>query len=635
MPAFVDFETRSTVELKRTGIYPYAMHPDTDVWCMAWAIDDSEPQLWFPGQPFPAELDAYLAAGGTLMAHNASFERLMWREVMVPRYGWPSVTLEQWYCSAAMAARMALPRDLGGVCNALRLAVQKDYEGYRLMQKMCRPRSFSEDGPVWWDDDPSLLQRLGEYCLTDVRAEQELCKHLVPLPPTERETWLLTERINDTGVPIDLTLVTQARQSVLTEVSRHNKILAAATGGKVTSVTKVAQLKKWLAEQGVESDSLAKKALQEILADGTTLSDDVRDALTARQDAGKSSVAKLTSLLDYNIGGRVHGTLMYCGASTGRWAGRGPQMQNFPRGAGVNTDAVVSAILSDAPVSLTDVSGALRSMVRASPGHRLLIGDYGQIEARVVAWLAGEHKMLEQFRSKAPLYANMAEVIYGRPITKHGDVEEYTVGKSAVLGCGFMMGAAKFQSATGVSEEIAQRAVTAYRETYPHIVNFWKQINQAAILAVQNPERSFRVGEHLAMIRKGDYLVAQLPSRRLLFYAYPSVQDVPMPWDNTDLRPAVVFYSVVKNHWTETRGYGGLWTENVTQAVARDIMRDAALRIQPEYPLVMSVHDELVSEVPVGHGTLKEFLDLMCVVPEWAEGLPLSVEGSEGERWKK
>ena len=636
MKAFIDFETRSTVDLRRTGVYPYAMHPETDVWCMAYAVEFEKPRLWLAGDPFPEAL-APLVEGGEFWAHNASFERLMWQHVMSGRYGWPDIHPEQWHCTAAEAARMALPRSLGDVCAALRVSIQKDWDGRALMLKMCRPLLYEEDGSPVWDSDPDNLKRLGEYCLVDVAAEQALWPMLTRLTASERRLYLLTEIMNDRGIGIDIPLIEAARNSVEQELKRHNTLLSAATSGRLKKTTQVAQLKAWLAEQGVEAPSLAKKAVASLLDDKFELPEDVRTVLEARKESSKSSVAKLEAMKSYSVGSRMHGLLMYCGARTGRWSGKGPQVQNFPRGSDVSgPERHIQTLASGETVSLEVVSALLRSMLIPSPGCRFLIGDFSQVEARIVAWLAGEEYMLQQFREKRPIYAEMAEMIFGHPVSKKDNVEEYTIGKSAVLGCGFQLGAEKFASQFGASEEVAASAVKAYRATYSHIVNFWYMLEDAALRTVAsgNPHKC---GEHISFHMSGNYLVAVLPSKRVLFYPEPRIEEVPLPWDNSQTKAAVVYSGVVKNRkWGRIVGYGGLWCENVTQAIARDLLKEALFRVEDSgYTSLVTVHDEIVAERADGEGSIGHFLNCMKDLPSWAEGLPVDAEGREARRWGK
>jgi len=647
---FLDLETKSTVELRRSGVYKYAAHVDTDIWVGAWAFDQEEPSIWWPGDPVPPAVIAHIAEGGRIVAHNAAFERIMHREVLVPRYGWPSATLEQWFCTAAEAAALALPRRLEHVCDVLRLPVRKDMEGHRLMLQMCRPRRFEDDGqPIWWADQEKL-QRLGAYCATDVKAEQLLFKAIRRLSPAEREVYLHNERMNDRGVALDLELAGAAQKLAKHEIARQNRLLREATGGKVDKITKVAKLKEWVNAQGLDTDTLKSKVLDGLIADAKELAPEVGDALSARKEAAKSSVSKLQAMFDVvDADGRARGLLMYHGASTGRDTGKFIQPQNMPRGLEVKGHelewiaAVLDGTLPEKAAAaqlttLTVLSGILRSMIVPARGSVFFCGDYAQIEARVVAWLADCTLMLEQFAEKRPIYIEMAEAIFGKKITK--DMPEYTIGKSAVLGCGFGLGANKFATQFDASPAIAQRAVDTYRETYTEIPDLWNSLNRAALNAVGSPKTTYQVGK-LQFRREGAFLWIRLPSKRLLAYHMPAIIQRPMPWDKSDIRPAVEYsgFNSYTHQWERLAMYGGLIAENVTQAIARDVMMAGALRTEAAgFATVLKVHDEVLAEAHESlrvQGGVKVFNDLLEVAPAWADGLPIAAESWCGTRYKK
>lgn len=673
MRLFLDFETRSTVELRRSGVYKYAAHPDTDVWVVAWAFDDEEPAIWWAGDPLPDRIRDHMLAGGELWSHNAAFERTLHREVLVPRYGWPMVPMEQWHCTAAEAAALALPRALEQVCSVLKLPVQKDMEGYKIMLQMCRPRRFDDEGVAIWWDDREKLQKLGEYCRQDVRAEQLVFKSLRRLSPQERQVYLHNERVNDRGVALDLELAGAAQKLAKNEVARQNRLMREATGGKVDAITKVAKLKEWVAAQGLETETLRAKVLDGLIVEAAELEPEVAAALEARKEGAKSSVAKLKSMFDVvDDDGRARGLLLYHGASTGRDTGKHIQPQNMPRGLDVKKPELWIPSVLDGTLpekaeaqgltTLAVLSALLRSMIVPGRGLAFFCGDFAQIEARGVAWLADCALMLEQFAAKRPIYIEMAQKIFGKPVTK--EMPEYIVGKSAVLGCGFGLGAAKFatqflDAGPGVARaidairnknripdnvtsedvrkaELSLRAVDTYRATYPEVVDFWYQLNDAAIRAVENQKTTYRVGK-VAFRREGAFLWIQLPSGRLLAYHMPAIVQRPMPWDENDLRPAVEFsgFNSYTHQWERLTTYGGSLAENVTQAVARDCLMEAALRVEAAgFPVVLKVHDEVVCEASA-QLSCATFNQLLEVPPTWADGLPIAAESWVGPRYKK
>lgn len=329
----IDFETRSTLDLKKVGLHNYARHPSTDVWCMAAAIGDAEPSVlhmpWvsvMPGSPFLE----HVARGDRVMAHNAPFELAIWNNIMVPRYGWPVLKPTQVHCTMAKAYAMGLPGALEDAALALGMNVLKDAEGRALMLRMARLRRIDPDGTVVWWTDPEKLARLYAYCQQDVRVERELDKRLLPLSDKEREVWLMDYAINQRGVAVDVETASAAVAMTEQVKERCNLELGKLTEGAVLTVTAVAALKDWMATKGVVAPSLAKQEVVDLL--DTDIPADVTRALVLRQEAGKASTAKLDRML-MNIGddGRLRNMYQYHGAGPGRWAGRAVQTHNLPR----------------------------------------------------------------------------------------------------------------------------------------------------------------------------------------------------------------------------------------------------------------------------------------------------------------
>lgn len=683
----VDFETRSAVDLKKTGVYPYSRDPSTGIWCFAWAFDDDEPVIWtpemsacVPGDPYvsgvPLEFWEHIQKGGEYRGWNSGqFERIIHNVIMVERYGFPPLTIEQVHDTAAEAAAMALPRALGKCAAVLNVDAEKDAEGNKLAKQMCRPRKARKgedpEGVYWWDDT-ERLGRLFEYCKQDVRTERAVARVLRRLSPGERAVYTADQRINDRGVRVDLALVRAARHIVDrgTEVAAAE--LSTLTNGAVTSVTKVADLKAWLAAGGLTVESLNKNAVRDLLSDGE-LPPEVERALTIRQEVGKSSTAKLDAFVHATCSdGYGRGWFLYHGASTGRWAGKLVQPQNFPRTSKAlkNIEDYIPLVLEgkyeridmEHPPVLV-VSNMLRSMMIASPGCILRAGDFAQIEARVLAWIAGQDDLLELFANDGKVYEDMAAYIYSKPIEEIGkDSEERQIGKNTVLGCGYQMGAERYrtqaQEQTGIDlgEELSERAVKAYREKNQRIVGFWKDINAAAVSAVMNPESVHAVGRRdgIKFIMKGQYLWCQLPSGRFLCYALPQMRKVLAPWGRkkqiegneeygqplvpSDFTTSLTHMGVdaLTKQWRRQPTYGGSLTENVVQAMARDLMAAAMLRLEEKgYPVVLHAHDEIVCDVPQDHGSQEEFLSLMAARPRWAHDVPVKVEGWQRTRYRK
>lgn len=648
----IDYETRSTVDLTRAGAHVYAAHETTDILCMAYAFGDEEPSVWVPGDTPPERILDHVLNGGPIRAWNFAFEKAIWRSILAPRYLFPEIDPEQGYCTAAEAAAMALPRKLEQAAQALGLPTQKDMAGHRLMMQMARPRS-TKGGIVTWWDDPDKLARLIEYCRQDVRVEREIAKRVRPLSDHERQIYLLDQRINDRGVRIDVPLAKAAQALVEEGMRRANAEMDEITGGSVSAVTKVADLTRWLqAEGGVDADNVRKDTLRDLLG-GDELDPVTRRVVELRAESAKSSTSKIKAMLKVAaVDDRARGLLLYHGAGTGRWAGRLIQPQNFPRGEIKGVEQFIPTVLAGDYDGLAEhhppllvVSSLLRGMLRASEGHRLMAGDYGQIEARVLAWIAEQNDLVAAFAAGAKIYEEMAALIYGLPAGDIGrESDERQIGKTTILGAGFGMGHVTFQAQTkkqtgiDLDDETAQRAIEAYRARYARIPKFWRAIYRAAEQAVKRPGTVTSVGRRGAIryVVRGQFLWCILPSGRPLAYAKPEIR----PWKTSwgEVRPTVTFVGVdgYTKKWRRQGTYGGHLTENVVQAMARDLMASAMLRLEQKgYPVVLTVHDELVADVPEGFGSIAQYKKLMAMRPRWAEGLPVAVDGWEGERYKK
>lgn len=600
--------------------------------------------------PVPWRIINHVVAGGEIRAWNAQFERVIWRDIAQVRYGWPEALLEQFVCSAAEAAAMSLPRNLDGAARVLGAATQKDADGYSLMLRMTRPRKVNEDGTLVWWDVPDRLMRLYEYCKQDVRTERAIAPRLRRLGAREREVYLLDQKINDRGVAFDRRLVVAAKVVADEGVRRANVDLRQVTDGAVSGVTATQQLRAWLGTQGVETASVDKATTRDLLAG--ELPEAVRHALQLRADNGRSSVAKLDSML--SVGGaddRLRGLLLYHAAGTGRWAGRLVQPQNFPRGEVEDVEQFIPDVLAKdydcidlwhPPVVV--VSSLLRAMLVASPGHDLIAADYSAIEARVLNWLAGQSDIVQLFAAGEDVYRHNAARLYGIPLEEVQKFPHRQTGKFQELACGFGMGAAKGVTAAStaygltISEAEMKDIVASYRDTHKAVVKYWHDANAAVIEAVRTPGVPVRIGplRNVSAIRAGGYLYIVLPSMRPLCYASPSVVEGATPWG--EVRPAVECWGVgpFVRQWAPMRLYGGLITENIVQAVARDLIAEGMLRAEyAGYPVVLSVHDEAVSEVPEGFGSVGDYERILCELPAWAEGCPVAAEGWRGKRYRK
>ena len=643
----LDFETRSPVDLKKRGVYVYAESPETEVLCMAYAFEGEEPQIWVPGQEeFPVDVIEQIEQGGPLRAWNVQFERIVWRDILVPQFGAPLPELEQWYCTAAEARAMALPRSLGACARALNMDVLKDDPGYRLMLKMCAPQ---KDGTYF--ETPDALERLYEYCKTDVAAEQSVATRLRRLSDHERRVFLMDQRANDRGIRVDLELVDAAKDVAALATDAVNADLSEITGGVVTKVTQVQRLLHWVQERGLEVDSLQKHILRDTLA-REDLEDDVRAALEARREAGKASIAKLRAMRAVSsTDGYARGLLLYHGASTGRWAGMKIQPQNFPRGEVKNPEKYIEDVFfarelgfwpHAEPSPLATISALLRGCFISSPGCSFMSGDYSQIEARVLGWLANEpYQDLEYERMAAAIFDVSLQTICDEHA--RGESERRKMGKDTVLGCGYQMGKDRFieqaweRSGAVVSEDLADKAVSTYRAIKPGIPALWYGTEDAAKEAAGSPGKVAYTGTGgcVRYVVRNQFLWCILPSGRALTYALPLVK---MRETKFGMREQLTYMGVdpYTKKWKRRATYGGHLVENIVQAMARDIMAGAMLRLDDGgYRPVLSVHDEVICDVPGGHGSLEEFQALLEAPVAWASGLSIETECWQGLRYKK
>lgn len=671
--ASIDFETRSIVDLRKTGVYPYAKHKFTDLWCFSWAFDDDEPAIWRRNDPFPDELRKAIVGGIELRAWNAAFERIIWKHIGVPRWGFPNANMEQWVCTAAEAAAMALPRGLDQAATVLGVRHKKDRDGYALMMRMTRPRRWvpeEMDEPVWWEV-PDRLERLYAYCMQDLRAERDVFKVLHRLTPGERQAYLLTEKINDRGVPLDRALVKAAIEIVREGTERAELVLDEITGGRVTAVTQNARLTAWLNAEGVATKSIAKAAVAELME--SDLSPDVAKVLQLRFEVGRSSNAKLQLMLDVadSHDDRARGLELYHGARTGRWAGKLIQPHNFPKGDVPDVEQYIPDVVAGAydtidlyenPVAV--VSSMLRAMIKAPDGYVLLGADFSAIEARVLNWIAGQADIVALFASGEDVYVHNAMRMYG--LQQH-EVKKFPhrhTGKFAELAMGYQMGAktaqrqGKQQYEIDLTLEQAQELVDDYRGSHPEVVQLWKDSNNAVKRAVKSPGEVVKFGpmKNLALVRRGSYLYLILPSKRALVYAAPNMENVIPPWGEEQMALDVAEFGVenvdpesykmgavtvwgvdsLTKKWVKYALYGGLIVENIVQALARDIMLGRMLALEVlGYENILNVHDEILLLAPDDFGSVEEVEQTMRQVPAWATGCPISAEGWRGERYRK
>ena len=635
MVVSVDFETRSAVDLRKTGVYKYASDPSTDIWCMAYKAPWSDDvQVWLPGNALDAHLEDWIMAGGLLSAWNANFERTIWNEIMVGRYQWPRTSIKQWRCTMAQASAMGLPRALGQAAAVLGVEEQKDKTGAALMLRMARPRKVNADGSYTWWNTKAKIDTLVAYCEQDVRTELSVAETLNAMPDSERRLYQLDQRINDRGVKVDLDLIERVSKLANSASENIDAEIKRLTNGQVKAATNAMDLTAWLRSYGLKVKSVDKQTVTRMLG-MEKLHPIIKQVLRLRQDGAKSSTAKYEAMVNAaNADDRMRGLLMYHGAATGRWSGRLVQPQNFPRPQKkqAELDEIIAKLKADEDVSeygagTVLASDLLRSMLIAEDGHRLMFADYSAIEARVLAWIAGQNDLVETFRKGGDVYKEMASAIYNINVENVTDGQRQ-VGKMAILGCGYGMGGKRFaeQCATmgiNVDEDEAKRIVSVYREKNNRIAQYWRDSENDFVEMVKG---AGRVGS----------VELPLPSGRSLTYHNPRIIQRETPWGAMRDTAQVDTLNSVTRQWVSQIIWGGLLTENVVQATARDLMATAMMALELKgYNVILSVHDEIICEVPDDFGSLDEMIDIMTRVPAWAQGCPINAEGKEGKRYRK
>jgi DNA polymerase len=647
----IDFETHSQCDLRRAGAWAYAENPSTEITVMGWAFDEEKPRIWAPGQPFPEAVDDHVRNGGEVHAWNANFELAIWNLVLRRQERAtlvPPLAPENVHCTMAAAAYWGLPLALEQAAQALRLPDQKDKVGHGVMLRMARPRHFASDGePVWWhDQDAERYDTLARYCIRDVEVERRAFHAIPPLPVREREIWLVDHRMNRKGIKVDLTLVDTLDKLTREETRRLDEEMRAVTKG-ASSTRTVGALTSWLTSKGLKVESLDKNHMGALL-ETPNLDGDANSALLIRQEAAKTSTAKLRTMKTAcSKDGRVRGAMQYYGAvRTGRWAGRLVQIQNYPRiPKGFPVKGALQSVLveNDDPDTLkfkygsvlSTISTLLRPCFTADPGNVLVSVDFSQVEARVVAWLASQEDILEVFRRGEDVYTYAADKIGSN---------SRQLGKIVTLALGFGMGTDKFvQTAWAppyfidLDPQEARQIVNDWRAANHHIVALWYECEDAVrgVIGDNLQHRWFNVGKLGFRMAKGDGLMAgamlmKLPSGRHLVYRDARIED------------GSITYSGLNQYtraWQDIHTYGGKLVENAVQATARDLMAELMLEIDRLWPdtLVASIHDEAVMEVEATHAKiiLREVLQRLKQGPSWAVGMPLDGEGYIGSRYGK
>lgn len=656
-----DFETRSLCDLKLCGAERYSEDASTEVLCLVYGSG----YCWTPDDRVE-DSDLYDLARNPdvyFVAHNAAFEQAIWRNIMVARHGFPPIPVERWDCTMAACAWKGLPLALDKAQRALRLSQEKDKDGNKLTLSLSKLDKKTGNAI---EITETIRKRVIDYCAQDVVVEDEIKKRVGLISKqsrNERRIWELDQTINQRGVRLDMEFVNAAQLVVERASGPLRQEFQDLTGlAKVGSP----RLIDWIAINGTDLDNLQKKTLAKALEideddpdpahgydslaeDSETtelrlpeLSAQVRRVLEIRQMLGGAAVKKLKRMQAcVGFDGRARGLLQYHAAHSGRWGGRLLQPQNFPRDTikGCDPERAVAAILSGDPSvverdlglpALEAVSRSLRHALVSGPGKVFLVGDYAQIEARIVLALAGQHDKTALMAKGEDVYVHLANTI--APGTPR------QAGKAGVLGLGFQCGASKFQYmaehnyGVELAADKCEEIVETYRKEWaPKVPPLWYALHRESLKAVENVKATEAYG--IVFKPEGEWLTATLPNQwqKLWYYA-------PRIGIDRFGEPCWQSMQSKQGKWIPVDMYGGLETENVVQALARGLMCAAMLRLEAAgFPVVLTVHDEIVCEVPEDLTDLKTFETIMAQPTAWSEamGIPIAVEAWAGGRYKK
>jgi DNA polymerase len=642
----IDFETRSRIDLKDRGLDVYARDHSTEIICIAAGFDSGHVGVWAPKNVPNWVLD-HAANKGVISAWNAAFEYHIWNHVG-SCLGWPQLRLPQLVDSMAIAAANNLPQDLDTAGEVTGSEFQKDKRGKKLIQLLSKPK---RDGT--FNEDPELLAEMFDYCKRDVQTEISIVQGLRKLTQHEQAVWVLTQVINQRGVPVDPRELDNICRIVDLELNHINEHIKQITGG--IEVTKRDQLLKWFQANGLELPNMQAETIEKE-AKKTHANKDIDTVLKLRSEGAKTSVTKFTKMAEVQVGGRIRNGLVYHGASTGRWASRGINLQNIARPAiwmkdEDIADTVELGLVQGDYVSLKErfgnrtmdvCSSVVRNAIKAPEGFTFVDADLSSIENRVASWIAGQNDKVELFRKGLDEYKTFAATsLYKIPyeeVTK--DMRQ--VSKSAVLGCMFGQGAkglVDYADGMGVvlSPAQAEEAVNAYRMSYAKVKNCWYQMGQAAIDAIGSPGQSFRAGKVMLKVTN-DALWMQLPSGRLICWQRPEVVQEYTPWGKLADVVYVVSQNTFTRKWGRNKLIGSSIFQSAVQGTARDFLAEPALRLEGQgVSIINLVHDEILalSRVELAKEVESLLMQFLTTPPDWAPDFPLAAESWIDTRYRK
>jgi DNA polymerase len=660
-----DTETRSECSLPVAGAYNYAAHHSTKLLLFNWAFDDDEVEEWWPdcGRPFPESVKEHIRRGGQLRFHNAGFDRLIFELVVCPDFDVPTPKLEQWYCTAAQARANCAPGSLEDAGRFAGASMRKDHRGTQLIRQICIPP---------FNDDPALFLEFREYGKQDVRTMRAISQAQRPLSAEELADYHVNERINDTGVLVDVPLAQAAMRYAAAELEEIQALVVEVTQGAVTSV-RSPRMREWVWDRvGPQARDLmmvtkkeeTKRSIDKnvrasllVLAEENPdeVPAEVADVVQCADDLWASSVAKFARMADLadEEDHRVRGAFVFAGgAATGRASSYGLQVHNFARKTAKEPDAVRTAMVRGHQIvpahgkRVTDVlKGMLRPSLMASPGQMLVAADWSAIEARVNPWLSNSPEgdaLLDVFREGRDIYCREAAAIFNldeqhirAEYERTGESELRQQGKVAILACGFGGAVGAFNAMGRIynvvlPEAQSRRMVDAWRRANPWAVKQWSDLEQAYTLAMRQPGREFTAGR-VTYLYDGQHLWYALPSGRVLCYPFARKDRDGISYAKAAWKPAQD-----AKEWPRARLWHGLACENIVQATANDLLRDALRRLDAAGErVILHIHDEVVLEAGDTDAAAARLQDIMTTPPAWASGLPLAAEVNIRERYGK
>lgn len=652
---WLDFETRSRCDLISRGAYNYARDASTLVLCLSYAFNDEDVQSWRPSQPFPQKIIDFITAGGQIRAHNAAFERLIFWYVLCPDQKIPEPKLEQFYCTATQARANCAPGSLEDVGRFSGANMRKDHRGNQLIRLLSIPKL---DGT--FNDDPTLMAEMVAYCEQDVRAMRAISKAMRQLSDEELADYHVNERINDRGVLLDKPLAASAIQYASVELLEIENIVAEVTEGAITSV-RSPKMREWVLERvGDEAKKLMEthkdgekkysidksvRANLIILAEEnpTEIPSQVADVIQCADDLWASSVAKFKRLKELadEEDSRVRGAFVFAGGSaTGRASSYGAQVHNFTRKSAKDSEAVRQAMVRGhaiVPAFGRRVTDVLKSMLRPAlipdRGKSLVVADWSAVEARVNPWLSNcpaGVKKLDLFRTGEDVYKVNASATFHIPVAQITS-EQRQIGKVQELACGFAGGIGAFAAmgrAYGIllPEAEAKQMVNGWRVANPWAPTYWQDLENAYTRAMRHKGCEFSAGR-VTYLYDGEHLWYALPSGRVLCYPFARLEQDGVSYAKAAWKPAVD-----ATEWPRARLWRGLACENITQAVANDLLRYSLRQLDD---VVLHVHDEIVVETSEPEIVVEKMKQVMCTPPAWGVGLPLDIEVNTMTRYGK